>query len=317
MAIPGTRFLAFAARWFDAATVSRVFEPLVADWQREWIDASESKRAWIRVRGTIAFAATTLAMSPRVMLMTPSPPAMTRRVLSRIIIFTSIGTLVMTAPMVYAMREAPWQTVLVLAIFLLPSVMVTVLPFAMPWVADGLRPTRAATPAERVTALRTAFACVAFALVFIGWAMPMANQAYREVAAPEWAPPPLRGVRELTLTELTLNPPRRMQGGRNVTEIRREINSRVVIAVLPAILLWLRWGAHATPRRRWLSPLPVAIETALAFVAFFSLYMASVANEPAFGLRAGTGLWFAPLALLVAGVLRNVLSRRFNAGSHA
>lgn len=35
MAIPGIRFLAFAARWFDAATVARVFEPLIAGILRE------------------------------------------------------------------------------------------------------------------------------------------------------------------------------------------------------------------------------------------------------------------------------------------
>ena len=31
-----TRALAFASRWFDEATVHRTFEPLIADWQREW-----------------------------------------------------------------------------------------------------------------------------------------------------------------------------------------------------------------------------------------------------------------------------------------
>ncbi len=30
-----SRALAFASRWFDPATVSSVFEPLIADWQRE------------------------------------------------------------------------------------------------------------------------------------------------------------------------------------------------------------------------------------------------------------------------------------------
>ena len=315
MAIPGLRVLAFARKWFDAATVSRVFEPLIADWQREWIDAPPSRRAGIRARGVLAFVVATLSSMPRMLLLTPAPPSMARRVLSRIIIFTSIGTVVMTAPLVYDMRYGSWRTITVLALLLLPSTMVTVLPFAMPWVVDGLRRQRSVTQAERITALRTAFASVAFAFLLIGWGMPIANQAYREKAAPEWARPPLRGVRELTLTELAFHPPLRMQDGRNDREIRREINNRVIIAVLPAVLLWLRWGAHAAARRRWLSPLPLAVETILVFVAFFSLHVASVGIEPALGLRAGSGLWFAPMALIAAGVLRNVLSRRMLASA--
>lgn len=317
MAIPGLRLLAFAHRWFDAATVSRVLEPLIADWQREWIEASSAQRPLIHVRGTIAFVVAALSLTPRVLFLTPSPPSMVRRVLSRIIIFTSIGTVTLVAPMVYSLREAPWQTVVLLAIFLLPSVMVTVLPFAMPWVVDGLRQHRAPTLAERITAFRTAIICVAFAFMFIGWVMPLANQAYRHISAPEWARPPLRGARELTLTELALNPPLRMQDGRNANEIRREINSRLVISLMPAVLLWLRWSAHVGPRRRWVSPLPLALETATAFVAFFFLYLASIWIEPTLGLRAGSGLWFAPMSLVVVGIARNFLSRRLGAAAYA
>ena len=40
--------------------------------------------------------------------------------------------------------------------------------------------------------------------------------------------------------------------GRSAVSLRREINQRLVIALLLAVLLWLRWGAHASPRRRWL-----------------------------------------------------------------
>jgi hypothetical protein len=36
---PGTRLLRFARMWFDEHTVAHVFEPLVADWQREWEEA--------------------------------------------------------------------------------------------------------------------------------------------------------------------------------------------------------------------------------------------------------------------------------------
>ena len=59
--MPGTRLLAFARRWFPPSTVSSVFEPLVADWQRELDEAagaSPVRRAMIVLRGLLAFAST-------------------------------------------------------------------------------------------------------------------------------------------------------------------------------------------------------------------------------------------------------------------
>jgi hypothetical protein len=37
------RALEFASRWFDESTVRSTFEPLTADWQREWQDAPPSR----------------------------------------------------------------------------------------------------------------------------------------------------------------------------------------------------------------------------------------------------------------------------------
>lgn len=47
--MPGTRLLQFARRWFPPSTVSNVFEPLVADWQRE-VSGVRSRRAQLRLR---------------------------------------------------------------------------------------------------------------------------------------------------------------------------------------------------------------------------------------------------------------------------
>ena len=55
----------FARRWFPPSTVSSVFEPLVADWQRQWHDATPAQRRWINVEGFAAFATTTVMMTPR------------------------------------------------------------------------------------------------------------------------------------------------------------------------------------------------------------------------------------------------------------
>ncbi len=62
--MPGTRLLEFARRWFPPSTVSSVFEPLVADWQRELRDASQAplaRRAAVVVRGLLAFTVTLIS----------------------------------------------------------------------------------------------------------------------------------------------------------------------------------------------------------------------------------------------------------------
>jgi hypothetical protein len=66
MTLPGTRALAIASQWFDPRTVSTVFEPLVADWQRQWLDAAPPKRARTWLHGAAAFCVATVTASPQV-----------------------------------------------------------------------------------------------------------------------------------------------------------------------------------------------------------------------------------------------------------
>lgn len=310
MAIPGTRLLAFVARWFDAATVSRVFEPLAADWQREWVDASPSQRARVRLRGTIAFAIAALVLTPRAVFAAPSPPSMTRRVLSRIIIFTSIVSAVLTIPILMESRRmTPFETI-VAALFIQPAGVVIALPFSMIWAADGIRRASAATPAERAAALRFGVIAVVFMVGLAGWGVPLMNRLYREVAAPEWVQRPLaNGVREATLGELFAKQPPRFVDARSPAALQRERTNRSVLAVLPAVLLWLRFSASDDRRhRRWLRP-PVAIDTVLAIAIFFPLYFSSLIIEIRAGLEPGIAMWLPIAALIVAGVTRNRLTR--------
>jgi hypothetical protein len=302
MAIPGRRSLAFASGWFDAPTVSRVFEPLIADWQREWTDAPQSRRPWISIRGTIALTMTVVALTPRAILMTPAPPVLIRRTLMRITIFTAAASLAMLAPWLYELRGMPLGRLAIGALFLLPSIVALIFPFAMPWVADGLRQQSTPTPAERMAAVRVGLTAMTFALGIIGFAMPIANQQYRELVAPDAVKRPVpRGVRELTLTELIASPPPPHFGGHTPHVAAAELNKRLSITLLPAVLLWLRWGAHNKPRRRWWSPLPVAAETALAYVTFYSL------------ASSNAGWWVMLAALVAFGAVRAALSRTLSA----
>ena len=83
---PGTRALAFASRWFDPAIVHRTFEPLIADWQREWYESAPSRRAWVSVRAWAAFSCSAAISTPAI-IATPTPRSISGRVVRRIALF--------------------------------------------------------------------------------------------------------------------------------------------------------------------------------------------------------------------------------------
>ena len=77
-----SRALVFAQKWFDAATVQRIFEPLIADWQREWQDASPTRRARVSIRGLAAFMCAVIVSGPS-LLRTHAPRSVTNHVAVR------------------------------------------------------------------------------------------------------------------------------------------------------------------------------------------------------------------------------------------
>jgi hypothetical protein len=234
---------------------------------------------------------------------------MMRRVLARIIIFTGIGAGLLALPIVVAMRELPPQAMALSIMALLPGAKILAFPFAMIWVADAIRRHTSPTPIERIAALRVGVLALVLAVGVLGWVGPAVTQRARELMGPD--APPSRGVREFTLpqlldarTALTVDGRYTRNGGAGA--VRRELHNRAVIALLPALLLWVRWGALGQPRTRWFQRLPVAAETALAIGIFFTLYLASVMNEPALGFSPGTGLWLPLVVLFLAGALRRL-----------
>jgi hypothetical protein len=226
-----------------------------------------------------------------------------------------VGSAILAVPFLLDMRQMPPRAMVLAAASLLPAGFVLSFPFAMTWVADGIRRHRTPTTVERVAALRVGMVAVMFAIVFVGWGVPAANQQFRTLAAPDAVGVPARGVRELTLSELMTERASPSVDGRYTRNgsrgaVRRELNNRMVIAVLPGLLLWVRWGAHQGTRKRWFSPVPVTVETMLTIVTFFMLYLASVVTEPTLGLQPGTGLWIPLAALFLAGALRRFVTRR-------
>jgi hypothetical protein len=308
--------LRFARRWFDERTVAGAFEPLLADHQREWLDAAPSARWRIALRTAAVLMASIVRLAPRLVL-TPTPPSMMRRVLARIIIFTAAAATLLTVPIWLELRELALPQKAEAAFWLLPAGVGLAFPFAMTWVADAIRRHTRPTPIERLAALRIGVIAVLFTVLGVGWVVPAANRQFREIAAPADARPPALGVRELTTRELIVDPsgatadaPYTRYGQRGA--IRRELHNRAVLALLPALLLWLRWGALERPRRAWFSPLPASLATALTICGFFMLYFASVVIEPRANWQPGTALWLPVIALAAWGAGERWWSRHRN-----
>ena len=310
MSLP-TRALAFAARWFDEATVRGTFEPLVADWQREGQHAPASRRWSASLSGLWAFIVATIVSFPRIVL-TPAPPTVMNRVVTRVTRFTLAASVPLILPFVFdvPMNWVPASMV----VFLVPQALTIVFPFAMVLAVDAIRRHEPLPPhVERATVMKLGLSAVLLVIVFHGWVTPAANQAWRRAAfqaqlaarsggveaAPLPAGAPARGVRELTTIELVMDSAHAHAGentnaGGRAAALRSELNNRASFAMLPVLFLWLRWRSLDLPRRRWF-PMPAGVATLAILGAYFLL---RGLFEDALSMPRAMGAWMAPAAML-------------------
>ncbi len=231
--------LRLARRWFGRAAADRVFEPLIADWQRELAEAPNRRRAATAfARGALAFLATAarctgLALASREML-----PAVGIGVL-----FAILGTALLALPFAVVnfarLPPALWPLILPsLAAFAVP---IAVLPAALT-LGAAARADDVALHRLRTVAL--AAVLVPALLGCLGWVVPSANQAWRvEVAAISGRQGPPRSLRELPLHELTSAEAVATYGDAARSELRRRL---LIPLFWPPLLAMLGWhlGRH-------------------------------------------------------------------------
>ena len=301
--------LQFVRRWFDERTVTNVFEPLLADHQREWLDAPAAGRLRIAMRTAAVFLLSIARLAPRTLLLTPMPPATTRRIIARVIIFMSVVSALMLIPLFTELDEIAPGRLAWLVLWLLPSMKLMALPFAMGFAVDGVRRHDAPTPAERVAIVRAGLIGVLVMILLGGWIVPAANQQFRlTVKADPWHPP-ARGARELTTTQLMQTP--RLAGAEGPARpmaIQRELHNRASFAVLPVILMWLRWRALDHPSPRWL--LPAWLSATVTIGAYFFLRENDTRIEFVLGLAPGAGAWMPLVVFLALGWIRDSVAER-------
>jgi hypothetical protein len=305
-----SRALAFASRWFDEATVRRVFEPLIADWQRQWLDASPSRRLLVAIYGFTAFACAVIVSSPRIAL-TPAPAGLTNAIARRVTRFTAVATALLMIPVLieltrWWMKDASWirGSLYLLA---LPSAITMAFPFAMTGAVDAIQSRELPPHVGRAALLKLAAFAVVFMVIYSGWIVPGAAQAGRSAMNPAGMGAPLLRVEDLTMSQLVFDPDRATvfaQGTYSASRafsIQSELNRRIVLTTLPVMLLWLRWRTFRLPRGRWIRPLPWMAATPIAMAAFVVLLFSGFWLEKEFRLPPGIGNWL-PLAAFVLWV---------------
>jgi hypothetical protein len=299
------RALAFATRWFDPATVARIFDPLVADWQREWQEATPSHRARVSIRGLAAFICACIVSSPS-LLRTRAPKSVTDRVAIRMTRFIALAALLIITPMLMQLAKDGRYGMLVLT--LLPSAITTAFPLSLIGAADAVRRSQPLAPnVERALALKLAIVSMLFMIVFGSFIVPGANQAFRVIQT-EGGAPLIRGVRELTTWQLINDPAMAAPqepytgGADRAVRITRELNNRATLALIPVFLLWLRWPASGALRRGWWSPLPAPLATMMAVAVFVLSSYSGFWFERRLVLSAGTGHWMPLIAFAIWGL---------------
>lgn len=268
--LPGTRLLAFASRWFEPVVVTSVFEPLVADWQREWHNAPRASRLFVRTRGAAAFVVTSLSLVPPLVL-APLPSALTRRLTRQVAFYCALTVLIQVAVIYMTWRSAApppsaW-------LFLVPALFTTLLPFAMVAGVDAIR-CHEAWPehVQRRAAFKLAALVTAWVAAGGGWIVPDMNQRWQvavDSANAGQAVAPLTRVTGLSTSELlTVGD----HDSRSTTllfpgERRREFERRVSFALLPILLLWIRWRLLDQGPTDWFVPMPLSVIGAMGVCA--------------------------------------------------
>jgi hypothetical protein len=318
---PGTRALAFASRWFQPALVHRTFEPLIADWQREWYESAPSRRPWVSIRAWAAFICSVAISSPGV-IATPTPRSISLRVSRRIALFCLLVGGALCVPMLgsfggRAMDAPLWMTLLLMVG---PTAMMIVFPFAMIIAVDAIRHNGDLPPhVERAAALKLGVYAMCAMLIAGSFVAPRANRAWTVWSTPAgWNVPEAR-FQQLSSFDLLTHPerttailatPQYTRAG----EIRRELLQRIVASVMPVIFVWLRWSSLSPRSRRKFSPLGTTAMTATVVAAYFGTFYLAVILEIQWGLMPGTGFMLPLLIFTAWAAIQQGLARRGSTG---
>jgi lipopolysaccharide export LptBFGC system permease protein LptF len=294
MTRPGTRLRAFAARLLDPATMERLIDPAIADLQHEHDDAIRRGHVWrgqcIRVAGYAAFWKLAMIAATRDALLDRT--ADDDRAVGRTVVFSLVAVLALTAllmsPNFSHFGRFGTDTTIRLVLYLVPQALAIALPLGLVFgVILGLR-NRASTPHVKWTIVLLGLGCSVAAFVIVGWLMPEANQAFRELIAGRRV---LRGLNELTLSQLARRDPGWLAGGDFTSRrLSFEFHFRVALAFASLALALCSLGLATNLERKKRGMLTTGLAgLAISFAYYALLYGARRAES--------VGVWLPPIVL--------------------
>ena len=240
---PGDRLRALASHVFDADTMERLIDPIIADVQVEYAAASNAGAVWRRWRVRAVGYAAFLYVALR-----------TLRVFFGL---TLAFTVLFELP--YLPR---WSFTPARALYLVPQALIVAVPIAFTLAtAWASRPTSRSRH-ELTAAIAAGALCAILAFVTFAWWLPAANQAFRVSVARELgfvaSPPP--GPPEMTIGELR----QQMKWATSVRADRRELEYlyhshwALPLASLALVLLMMALRRRGAKRRSLiLAALPI------------------------------------------------------------
>ncbi|MDP1569947.1 MAG: hypothetical protein Q8L86_08080 [Vicinamibacterales bacterium] len=174
---PGTLLIRLARAWFDEGTATRVFEPLIADWQREWADArtaSPARRGWILATGLAAYLRTLLTCGGRDVFGVPAARNAVRFAIAFAVALAA-GALAHVGPLFLAISRLspmPWTPAALgrLVVEAAPLLVALAMLPAVAWLHRG------ALHRKGRTALQFTVLGALATLLIAGWLAPIANR---------------------------------------------------------------------------------------------------------------------------------------------
>ena len=225
------------------------------------------------------------------------------------ILFISTVSALTVIPLLSEFNEVGPVRLAWLLMWLVPGAVVLAFPFAMGFAVDGVRRHARATPAERIAMVRAAIVAVVFMILLGGWIVPAANQQFRLTVKNDPWHTPARGARELTTPQLIEAPwLARAEGPLYPDAIQRELHNRASFALLPIVLIWLRWRALDHPSPQWL--LPAWLSATVTIGIYFSLRENDIRIESLLGLERGAAAWVPLVVFLAIGWIRDRAAAR-------
>lgn len=237
---PGRRIVDLAARVFGDDVAARVFEPLVADWQRESAGApTRSGRALSQALGWAALSIAGLCVAARLAVPRREDLPRLRTGVVMLSAFAALGTALQLP--IFLSHAASSAEFARYAVLLAPALVGLSIPLA--WLPLAMRVGAGASRADlcrrRWMLIGSTFVCILWLLALNGFISPVANQAWRAaVSGRDLAP----GLRELSLPHLA------DAASAGVPTAARELRDKLVLTVVwPVALALLGWrlGRHS------------------------------------------------------------------------